>query len=57
MRFVARLASSKLTLFARSGTTGGTSNGEYLFGAGFFFHGLASVGDGRPRCYEDTERG
>jgi hypothetical protein len=57
MRFVARLASVKLAPLPLGGTTGGTSNGEYLFGAGFFFHGLASLGDGRPRCYEDTERG
>jgi hypothetical protein len=39
MRICAGLASSKLTLSPRGGTTGRTTEGKYLFLAEFFFHG------------------
>jgi hypothetical protein len=38
MRLTARLASSKLALFALTSTTGRTTDNEYLFAVGFFFH-------------------
>jgi hypothetical protein len=39
MRLCARLASSKLTLFPLTSTTGRTADNEYLFAVEFFFHG------------------
>jgi hypothetical protein len=43
MRFRAVLASGKPTLLSGSGTTGRTSDSEYLFWVEFCFHGRGTI--------------